>query len=91
MRIAATSAMGWSSMTWWPGGGDLDERGDPAEPVVHDVAHLRGHDAVLGPEQRHPAVQPGQRQPCRGPGAKTRGSHFQVHPPSTWRTDVAAT
>jgi hypothetical protein len=44
-----------------PGGRDLDDRGDPAQAVVHDLAHLHRHDAVLGPEQGHPAVEPGQQ------------------------------
>ena len=42
-------------------GGDLDERGDAAEPVVHDLAHLPGQDAVLGTEQGHAAVQAGEQ------------------------------
>ncbi len=40
---------------------NLDERGDPASSWCIDLAHLPGHDAVLGAEQRHPAVQPGQQ------------------------------
>src|SRR6266403_1280220 len=34
---------------------DLDDGGDPAEPVVQDLALLRGDQAVFGPEQRDPA------------------------------------
>jgi hypothetical protein len=35
---------------------DLDDRGHPAQAVVHDLAHLERDDAVFGPEQGHPAV-----------------------------------
>src|ERR1700761_8282792 len=54
------------------GGGDLDDGGHPAQPVVCDVAHLRGQDAVLGPQQRHPAVQPGKRHRGLRPSEDTR-------------------
>ena len=40
---------------------DLDHRGDAAEPVVQDLALLRRDQAVFGPEQRDPAVEPGQQ------------------------------
>ena len=69
---------------------DLDDRGDPAEPVVHDLAHLRGHQAVLGAEQRDPAVQPGEQ--CQGrAGAgrrcagRTSSSSRRARRGSRWR------
>ena len=36
---------------------DLDERSDPAEPVVDGLALLRRDQPVLRPEQRDPAVE----------------------------------
>ena len=73
------------------GGRNLDQRGEAAEPVIHHLAHLRRHDAVLGAEQRDPAVEPGQQR--RGqlvPGEDAR-VEFPPHPPLTLRIDVSAT
>ena len=72
-------------------GRDLDERGDAAEPVIHDLAHLPGQNAVLGPEQSHATIQPGEQG-----GAEMRpGEDPRVKLPrpaaAAARTDVSAT
>src|SRR5947209_1452435 len=53
-----------------PGDGYLDDRGHPAKPVVDAVAHLRGQDAVLCPEEGRAAVQLPQRRAWRIPAVE---------------------
>ena len=56
---------------------DLDDRGDAAEPVVEDLALLRGDQAVFRPEQRDPAVEPSQQLG----GEMVPGEHARVELP----------
>ena len=78
--------------------GDLDDRRHPAQRLVHGLADVGGHEAVLGPQQRQPATHLGQVGQGAGPDAAGVGelgedpqSNFHCQPPLGRLADRRAT